>query len=239
MKISPKLQQGKLLRRYKRFLADVQTSDGEILTVHCPNTGSMRHCLVPESPCWYSLSDNPKRKYPHTLEIVTAQGGHRAGINTSRANHLVKEALQNGVITELAHYSTIKPEAKCGIGNSRIDFLLTDNPQDTRACFVEVKNVTLMTAKGQGYFPDAVSDRGAKHLMALTELAANGHRAVLLFCVQHHGIESVAPADEIDPNYGKLLRIAANSGVEILAYKAKLSVNNITLTLPLPVILTP
>lgn len=237
MKITPKLQQGILIRRYKRFLADIRTEDGNTLTVHCPNTGSMRNCLQPEKPCWYSLSDNAKRKYPHTLEIVTASGNHRAGINTGRANHLVKEAITDGTIAELSHYQTIKPETVCGIDNSRMDFLLTDSDQDQRDCFVEVKNVTLMEQKGCGYFPDAVSTRGAKHLRALTELVQQGKRAVLLFCVQHAGITSVAPADHIDPEYGRLLRVAASEGVEILAYQAKLTVTDIRLYRSLPIIL--
>lgn len=236
MKISPKLERGILLKRYKRFLADIKTSSGEVITVHCPNTGSMRHCLVPNSPCWYSLSDNPKRKYPNTLELVTAEGNYRAGINTGRANHLVKEAIINGTIKELAHYQLIKPEAVCGIDNSRIDFLLSESDADSRECFVEVKNVTLMEAPGEGYFPDSVSDRGAKHLRALSELVNQGKRAVLLFCVQHAGIETVSPADHIDPLYGELLRKASADGVEILAYQARLTVSNIALNRPLPVV---
>lgn len=235
MKISPKLHQGTLLKRYKRFLADVTTQTGDTLTVHCPNTGSMRNCLAPGKPCWYSESDNPKRKYPHTLEIVTTDKGHRAGINTSRANPLVSEAISNGVIAQLSHYDTIKAEVKCNIGNSRMDFLLTDSAKDTRDCFVEVKNVTLMEAPGEGFFPDAVSERGAKHIQTLIELAAKGYRAVLIYCVQHTGIETVAPAENIDPHYATLLRQATQNGVEIYAYKAKLTVHNISLLNEIPV----
>jgi len=238
MKISPKLSRGILHRRYKRFLADITDETGQPLTVHCPNTGSMRHCIAPETPCWYSHSNNPKRKYPNTLEIVTTVDGHKAGINTGRANSLVAEAIDNGTIAELAGYQTLRTEAKCGVENSRMDFLLTNHHRDDRPCYVEVKNVTLLEADGRGYFPDAVSERGSKHLRALATLTQQGCRAVLLFCVQHSGITSASPADHIDPEYGRNLLRAVESGVEILAYQAQLTPSNIALHKPLPVILS-
>lgn len=212
-------QSGVLLRRYKRFLADVRLADGTEITIHCPNTGSMKNCLVPGSPCWFSRAANPKRKYPHTWELASTPSGHLAGINTGRANALVEEAIHNGVIAELQGYETLYREKRYGSENSRIDFLLEC---DDRQCFVEVKNVTLMEEVGQGLFPDAVSTRGSKHLRELMMMVNEGKRAVLLFCVQHTGIEWVAPADAIDPVYGETLRRAASVGVEILAYGVRI-----------------
>jgi sugar fermentation stimulation protein A len=211
-----------LLRRYKRFLADVHLPDGQMITLHCPNTGSMKNCVVENAPCWYSVSDNPKRKYPHTLEVVTTPGGHLAGINTGRANHLVEAALAVGVIAELQGYRELRREVVYGTERSRIDFLLT-GAADSRPCYVEVKSVTLMEDDGQGLFPDAVSDRGSKHLRELMAMVQQGYRAVLLFCVQHTGIRWVEPADAIDPLYGRLLREAIAAGVEVLAYQATIN----------------
>lgn len=212
-----------LLRRYKRFLADIQLLDGQVTTLHCPNTGSMKNCVIENSPCWYSVSDNPKRKYPHTLEVVTTPGGHLAGINTGRANPLVEAALAAGVITELQGYSSLRREVVYGAEKSRIDFLLDGALDDPRPCYVEVKSVTLMEEEGQGLFPDAVSERGSKHLRELITMVQQGHRAVLLFCVQHTGIQWVEPADAIDPIYGGLLREAMSAGVEVLAYQATIN----------------
>lgn len=213
------LYPAKLVLRYKRFLADVVLPNGETITVHCPNTGSMKNCIQPMSPCWYSVSSSLARKYPQTLEIVTTPQGDLAGINTSRANSLVNDAICSGVITELQGYSNSRREVVYGNEKSRIDFLLeTEN----KKCFVEVKNVTLMEAKGQGLFPDSVSERGTKHLRELMQMVREGHRAVLLYCVQHTGIEWVEPADKIDPLYGKTLRDAVAAGVEVIAYGAEI-----------------
>ncbi|WP_341936269.1 DNA/RNA nuclease SfsA [Marinimicrobium sp. C2-29] len=232
--VVPSWQRGTLIRRYKRFLADVQRDDGSVITIHCPNTGSMRNCVLPESPCWYSASDNPKRKYPHTWEVATVPGGHLAGVNTGRANALVEEAIHSGVIAELQGYPVCRREVRYGQERSRVDFLLEDG--DDR-CYVEVKSVTLMEAPGQGLFPDAVSQRGSKHLRELMERVAAGDRAVLVFCVQHSGVEWVAPADAIDPVYGATLRRAAEAGVELLAYRAEIEPEraSIRLTHPVPV----
>ncbi|HEY8942245.1 MAG TPA: DNA/RNA nuclease SfsA [Cellvibrio sp.] len=213
-------QPARLIQRYKRFLADVELPTGEIITIHCPNTGSMKNCLLPGSPCWYSTSASIARKYPHTLEIVTTPHGHLAGINTARANSLVECAITAGVIAELQGYPSLKREVVYGSEKSRIDFLLEN---ESAKCYVEVKNVTLMEAEGQGLFPDAVSDRGSKHLRELMQMKREGHRAVLLFCVQHTGIQWVEPADVIDPVYGKTLREAMAQGVEVIAYGAEIS----------------
>lgn len=241
MKLDPILQKATFIRRYKRFLADIRLADGTVCTIHCPNTGSMRHCMVTQSDCWYSTSDNPKRKYPLTWEIASTPLGHLAGINSHRANNLVKEAIESGTIVELQDYTHIKAEVKYGSENSRIDFLLTD---DNKAnCYVEVKSVTLEAdpnedayEKGLGLFPDAVSTRGSKHLRELMAMAQKGHRAVLFFCVQHTGIERVAPADNIDPEYGNTLRQAINAGVEVIAYRANISPSCIQIDTPVPVV---
>lgn len=208
-----------LVQRYKRFLADVILPNGDEITLHCPNTGSMKNCVHPMSTCWYSTSGNLARKYPHTLEIVTTPSGHLAGINTARSNDLVEIAIRTGVISELQGYPNLRREVVYGSEKSRIDFLLENEKQK---CYVEVKNVTLMEAEGQGMFPDAVSDRGTKHLRELMQMVREGHRAVLLFCVQHTGIEWVEPADAIDPLYGKTLREAIAAGVEVLAYAVEI-----------------
>lgn len=227
-------QSGTLLRRYKRFLADVRLADGTEITLHCPNTGSMKNCVVPDSPCWFSTSANPKRKYPHTLEVVTTPGEHLAGINTARANELVETALRSGLIRELRGYERLLREQRYGAEKSRIDFLLERGDEQ---CFVEVKSVTLMEEPGQGLFPDAVTSRGTRHLRELMAMVHGGHRAVLLFCVQHTGIRWVEPADAIDPLYGETLRAAAQAGVELLAYGATIvpDLGEIRLTDALPV----
>ena len=235
MKIEPALQEGVLLRRYKRFLADIRQPDGKEITIHCPNTGSMKACLSEGDPCWYSTSDNPKRKYPNTWEIATTPAGHLAGINTGRANGLVVEAIKSGVISELQGYTDLKTEVRYGEEKSRIDILLSEG---SRECYVEVKNVTLCEAGGRGLFPDSVSDRGSKHLRELMLMVEQGHRAVLLFCVQHTGINSVSPADDIDPVYGETLRAALRAGVEVFAYGASLSAEEIVLDRSIEVIVS-
>lgn len=232
-----------LLRRYKRFLADVRLPDGSELTIHCPNTGSMKNCVLPESPCWYSISQSQTRKYPQTLELVTAPGGHLAGINTVRTNLLVETALRAQVINELRDYQTLRREVVYGSEKSRIDFLLSDKVtnenSDSRLCYLEVKNVTLMEAEGEGFFPDAVSERGSKHLRELMAMVQQGHRAVLLFCVQHTGIQSVRAAAHIDPVYASTLAAALTAGVEIIAYAASIKPeqHSIVLDRSLPVLI--
>ena len=224
----PQFYPALLLKRYKRFLADIRLPDGTELTIHCPNTGSMKNCVLPESPCWYSISDSKTRKYPQTLEVVSTPGGHLAGINTARTNELVEQALREHVIVELRGYQTLRREVVYGSEKSRIDFLLNDkellsqHSGDARLCYLEVKNVTLMEAEGEGFFPDAVSERGSKHLRELMAMVEQGHRAVLLFCVQHTGIQSVRAAVHIDPVYAATLHAARTAGVEVIAYAARI-----------------
>ncbi|MAR91478.1 MAG: DNA/RNA nuclease SfsA [Pseudomonadales bacterium] len=235
MKFDPPLATGTLVRRYKRFLADITLADGTELTLHCPNTGSMKNCQAPGSTVWYSDSGNPKRKYRHTWELVQVGPKAIAGINTGRANALVKEAVLAGVIPELAGYEQVCSEVKYGSENSRIDLLLK---APSVRCYVEVKNLTL--GEGEiGYFPDAVTERGRRHLRELEAMVAAGHRAVLFFCVQHSGVVEARPADHIDPAYGAALRQAHRAGVEILAWQCQLSADEIRLHQPLPVVLEP
>lgn len=214
----PELFSGTLVRRYKRFLADVVTAKGDTITVHCPNTGAMTGCIDPDSTVYYSQSDNPKRKYPCTLEFVETPAG-LVSVNTGRANTLVGEALAQGRIQPLSDFLDIKAEAKIPDGGGRFDFLAF-NPAGN-AAYVEVKSVTLLRQAGRGEFPDAVSERALKHVVALQRMVASGHRGVLIFCAQHCGIESVSPAAAIDPNYARGLAEAAEAGVEVYALACK------------------
>ncbi|ARC93094.1 sugar fermentation stimulation protein SfsA [Vibrio coralliilyticus] len=223
MKFDPQLESAILIKRYKRFLADITLPDGSERTIHCANTGAMTGCASAGNTVWYSTSDNPKRKYPNSWELTQTSNGHRICINTARANQLAVEAIEAGVIKELQGYEQLKTEVKYGSENSRIDILLKSQHQPT--CYIEVKSVTLLDEEkqGQGYFPDAVTTRGQKHLRELTEMAQNGSRAVLLFTVLHSGIEKVSPAHHIDAKYSQLLKSAQEQGVEVLCYKAELS----------------
>ena len=230
----PGLISGVLVKRYKRFLADVVLEDGREVTAHCPNTGSMKNCAEPGSRVWLLDSQNPKRKYPLGWELVEIEQEYLACINTGRANGLMREAIEQGVITELQGYGSIRQEVKYG-ENSRIDLLLSEGEQAD--AWVEIKNVTLLEEDNWGSFPDAVTARGAKHLNELMAMVAKGERAVMLFCVAHTGIKQVRPADQIDPKYGRLLREAAATGVEILAYAAEISPESISIQQRLPVIL--
>ncbi|MCE9993808.1 DNA/RNA nuclease SfsA [Enterobacter sp.] len=234
MKFSPPLQPATLLQRYKRFLADVVTPEGEHLTLHCPNTGAMTGCATPGDTVWYSTSENTKRKYPHTWEVTQTQQGAFICVNTLRANQLVKEALIAGNIPEIVGYDLIKSEVKYGEEGSRIDFML--QAEGRPECYIEVKSVTLAEQEN-GYFPDAVTLRGQKHLRELISVAAAGKRAVLLFAVLHSAIARFSPARHIDPKYAQLLNEAQKQGVEVFAYKAELSADNMTLRLSLPVTL--
>jgi len=220
MKMDPPLLRAKFLCRYKRFLADVALPNGELLTVHCPNTGRMTRCLVEGSPCFLWDSNNPKRKYRYSLELVTTACGHLAGVNTLRANQLISEALLESRLPELQGYTQILSEQRYGAEKSRIDFLLRS---ENESCFIEVKSVTLALEHRCGFFPDAVSARASKHLRELIAVRRAGHRAVLVYCVQHTGIDSVAPASHVDPTYGQNLRAAVAAGVEVLAYRVVLS----------------
>ena len=235
MRFDPPLEEGRLIRRYKRFLADIETLGGEMLTIHCPNTGSMFNCMVEGGQVWFSRSNDPKRKLPGTWEISETPQGRLACVNTARANTLVEEALRAGVISELSGFTGLKREVPYGQENSRIDFRL-DYPQGP--AFVEVKSVTLgFNDVAVAAFPDAVTQRGAKHLRELACLARNGVRAVQLYCVNLTGIEAVRPAAEIDPGYASALREAKAAGVEVLAYGVSLNAEEVRVDRRLQVLL--
>lgn len=241
MEFSTQLIKGTLVRRHSRFLADIELESGEFITAHTSNTGSMLGCKDPGSTVWLSKSDNVKRKYPYTWEIIeveSALGVTPVGINTMRSNALVKEAIENQVITELQGYQHIKGEVKYGLENSRIDLLLS-NSQDNRRvkspCYVEVKNVTLVENQ-IAYFPDAISARGTKHLRELAEIVRQGGRAVIFYCVQRADVKEFRPAEKIDPEYARQLRESLKIGVEAIAYFANVSEKSIYLEKKLPVV---
>lgn len=215
---------GKLIKRYKRFLADVRLEDGQLVTAHCPNSGSMKTCDTPGWQVRLSLANNPKRKLKYTWELV-----HNTkcwiGINTHRANHLAREAIEQGWIPELSGYSKLETEKQYG-QNSRIDILLSFAKQ---LCYVEVKNVTLVEADGFYKFPDSITARGLKHLNELREMVRQGHRAVMLYCIQRSDGSEFRPAFEIDPKYAVALKEVYRNGVEILAYRAEISPESIKL----------
>ncbi|MDH3640561.1 MAG: DNA/RNA nuclease SfsA [Gammaproteobacteria bacterium] len=225
------MQTARLRRRYKRFLADVERSDGETTTVHCPNTGAMLGCSEPGSEVWISDSGNDKRKYRHTLEVVCTPLG-RVGVNTSRANRLVEEALLSGRVESLADYREVQREVAIPNERGRFDFLLSASD---KRCFVEVKSLTLGYEDGRGAFPDAVSERAVRHVNALVSALGNDQRAVLLFCVQHTGIRRATTADDIHPAYGSALRAAVAAGVEVYAYGCVIERDEIVLAAPMPV----
>ncbi|WP_312975536.1 DNA/RNA nuclease SfsA [Stutzerimonas nitrititolerans] len=235
MRFSTPLEAGQLVRRYKRFLADIVSDAGEALCIHCPNTGSMLNCMGEGARVWFQRSNDPRRKLPGTWELVETPQGRLACVNTSRANRLVEEALLDGVIEELAGFTALRREVAYGLENSRVDFRL-DYPEGP--AYVEVKSVTLgFGDTAVAAFPDAVTLRGAKHLRELAALARDGVRAVQLYCVNLTGIEAVRPASEIDPLYAAALREAVAAGVEVLAYGVEISPEEIRLSRRLPVIL--
>ncbi len=228
------LMQGRLRRRYKRFLADVELPGGQVITVHCPNTGAMTGCAEPGVRVWLSSSAVKTRKYPHTWELVETAGG-LACIHSARANQVVREAFAAGLVPGFEGYADISTEVKYGKA-SRADLLLRGAGGQV---FVEVKSVTLCRPGGQGAFPDAVSERGRKHLRELQSVLAGDTRALLFFCVFHAGINSVCSAGDIDPGYRDALAEAMARGVEVLAWGADISTSGINLARALPFSLDP
>jgi sugar fermentation stimulation protein A len=215
MRFIQPLTSGRLLKRYKRFLADIELDSGEIITAHCPNSGSMKSCMKPGWRVMVSQSNNPKRKYKHTWQMIHNEKCW-IGINTGIPNLITKEAIENDKIPELMGYPIIKREVKYG-HNSRIDILLLNNK---KCCYVEVKNVTLVETDGNYYFPDAITERGKKHLLELTNVKKKGHRAVMMFIIQRNDGKIFKPAVHIDPAYADALKEAIKHKVEILVYRA-------------------
>ncbi|SMB79008.1 sugar fermentation stimulation protein A [Pasteurella testudinis DSM 23072] len=224
----PKLQSAILIHRYKRFLADIQLPDGEIITIHCANTGAMTGCGEAGDTVWYSTSDNLKRKYRHSWELTEKPNGDLVCVNTVRANQLVQEALQQGKIAELAQYQTVKAEVKYGAENSRIDFLLQHPTLPD--CYVEVKSTTLLSKSAVGMFPDAKTERGQKHLRELIQVQQQGQSAVIFFAALHSAVCSFQVAAEIDAKYAALLQQAQQQGVQILCYACRYDNENGTPT---------
>lgn len=214
MQFAGPLKTGRLVKRYKRFLADiVLDEDGSEITAHCANPGSMLGLKEPGSRVWVSVSDNPKRKLKYSFEIIEADGA-LVGINTAYPNKLVEDALQAGWIPELSGFETLRREVKYG-KNSRIDILLEGGGHETT--YVEVKNVHLMREQGLAEFPDSVTARGAKHLDELSDMVREGHRAVMVFLVQRPDCDRLNLAADIDPNYAKAFDAARQAGVETYA----------------------
>ena len=228
------LVEGRLVRRYKRFLADVELDGGELITAHCPNTGAMTGCAEPGSRVWLSVSDSRSRKYPHTWELVETPFG-MACVHSARANQVVREAFEQGTVPGFEAWPEIRGEVKYG-SNSRADLLLAG---PGGRVFVEVKSVTLCRDGHQGQFPDAVSDRGRKHLLELQGVCDGQTRAVLFFCVFHAGIARVSAAGDIDPRYRDALAQAMAQGVEVLAWGADIGPAGIELARPLPFTVDP
>ncbi len=233
MHYHPPLIPGRLLRRYKRFLADVALADGREVTAHCANTGAMTGLAEPGMRVWLHDSGNPKRKHPLSWELVEPRPGVLAHVNTSRSNALAAEALENGRIPELAGYPVMRREVRTGASGSRLDFLLAGRGRAD--CYLEVKHLTLQTGAGHGAFPDAVTRRGRRHLEELAGRVAGGQRAVLLFCVARTDVESVGPAHAIDPDYARAFDDAWAAGVEVLARRLEIGKNRVFLLRPVPV----
>lgn len=214
-----KLKKATLIKRYKRFLADVILENGEETTMHVANTGAMSGCGNPGDTIWYSTSENKKRKYPFSWELTEKANGDLICVNTHQANVFVQTAIEKNEIPALVGFSALKREVKYGEENSKIDILLSyvDKPDH----YVEVKSATLLE-NGQGYFPDTKTVRGQKHLIELMTVLANGECSVLIFAVMHSGIQSVLPAKHIDNKYAELFEQAQQSGVTIIEYHVPL-----------------
>lgn len=236
MRFPEPLTEGLLIRRYARFLADISLQDGTTVTAHTANTGKMLGCSDPGSRVWISRSYNPKRKHPFTWEIIETLDHVLVGVNTARSSALVEEAITNKTIFELQGYHEIDKEVRYGKENSRIDLLLKGHK--TRPdCYVEVKNVTAVVDR-MAIFPDAVSQRGTKHMRELQAMVSLGKRAMVCFCVQRGDTKAFRPADRIDPVYGETLCQAVRYGVEAIAYEACVDPIGIQLIRPLQVILS-
>lgn len=220
MKFLNPLRQAVLLKRYKRFLADVQLVNGEVITIHCPNTGAMTGCAEPGMKIWMSDSSNPKRKYRYTWELAQTNNGDMICVNTHRANQLAGEALKNNRVPALSNLVNVVAERKYGYDNRRIDWYAEDASGQT--VFIEVKSVTL--AEGaQGLFPDTVSQRAVDHLRSLQDMKADGHRAVVVYVVMHEGIKCVKAAHHLDAKYAAMAEAAKDAGVEFYALRCEIS----------------
>lgn len=233
MKFPDPLIPGRLVKRYKRFLTDVELADGSVVVAHCANSGSMLSVNEPGAEVWLSPARNPDRKLKFTWEMIRI-GETLVGINTSLPNLIVSEAIEDGKVEELSGYASLRREVKYG-KNSRIDILLEDDEKPK--CYVEVKNTTMRRDLdgGPAEFPDAVTSRGAKHLAELSDMVAEGHRAVMFYLVQREDADAFTVAADIDPTYADELAKAMKAGVEVVCYACTLSPEEITVSRKLPV----
>lgn len=227
MNFEKKLIHGKLIKRYKRFLADIKLDTGEVVVAHCTNSGSMKSCLENGAEVYLTPVEDPKRKTKFTWEMIKINGDW-VGINTGNPNKLAYEAISNGLIPGLDGYTTVKREVK--FGDSRFD-IYAEN--EIERCFIEVKNVS-MKQNEYALFPDAVTTRGQKHLKTLMDVKKQGMRAVMLYIIQRSDVQIFAPAKEIDPAYATLLKKASDAGIEILPMQAKVTPEGINLSGKLP-----
>lgn len=234
MRYRSALAPGRLLRRYKRFLADVEIEDGAQVTAHVPNSGTMKTCCEVGGRVLVSRAQNPARKLAWTLEQCFV-GATRVMVNTHWPNRIVKEAIEAGRIPALGGYERVRAEVPYGSRGSRIDLVLEG--EDRPPCWVEIKNATLLAEPGMVRFPDAVTTRGQKHLMELHDMAAQGHRAVIFYLASRSDARRVGPADAIDPTYGALLREVVASGVEAVAWGLEITDEGLVVGAELPVVL--
>jgi len=233
MEFEHKLIHGILIKRYKRFLADVRLDNGEIVTAHCANSGSMMGLQDEGSVVWLSPAANPKAKLDYKWELVEVSGS-LVGINTARPNGLVQEAILDGTMTELEGYDNLRREMKYG-QNSRIDIFLSGSTLGDGDCYVEVKSVTLSRKKGLAEFPDSVTARGTKHLAELSQMVADGHRAMMVYLIQRDDCEIFQIARDIDPIYSAALETALYNGVEVVCYSCNMSKNDIIVSRRIPI----
>jgi len=236
MRFTDGLTPATLQRRYKRFLADVVLADGSTMTCHCPNTGSMMGCADPGMRVWLSHSANPRRQYGYTWELVETASGTLVGVHTGRTNALVREALERGLVPGLSGYTSVQAEVNVPNAPMRADFRLSGHAEKPD-CFVEVKNVTAaVDPNGVAVFPDAVSERGRRHLEVLTSLVRDrGLEAATVFCAQRDDVTVIEPADWIDPAYGEAMRSASEAGVRLLGLGARVTPDEVTVDRVVPV----
>ena len=231
MQFSTPLIPARLIRRYKRFLADCRLEDGREVTAHCANPGSMMGLAIEGSKIWLEPNDDPKKKLKFGWRLVDHENGHFTGVDTSVPNRALKEALEKREIAALSDYSVVRPEVKYG-ENSRIDFLLSGD--GLRDAWVEVKSVTLSRQAGLAEFPDSVTARGAKHMAELAKMAEAGDRAIVLFLVQRTDCDRMVPAADIDPNYAKALGDAVAAGAEVIALSTRISPKGVKIASEIP-----
>ncbi|MBL4801916.1 MAG: DNA/RNA nuclease SfsA [Emcibacter sp.] len=233
MKFEHKLIRGTLIKRYKRFLADIQLDNGDIVTAHCANSGSMMGLKDAGSIVWLSPATNPKAKLDYKWELIDVDGT-LIGINTAHPNRLVQDAITDGTITELEDYQNLRREMKYG-QNSRIDIFLSGSSTGEANCYVEVKSVTLSRTKGIAEFPDSVTIRGTKHLNELSQMVADGHRAIMVYLIQRNDCTEFRVAADIDPTYAETLKTAMYNGVEAVCYSCNLTNKEIIVNQRIPI----